>query len=92
MKYIAACLFVTSSAFAVLPPAWQGIKELQAILQNRELSQHLDSGDYIEGINRSEQGWVLTTNHSLIEIEVKPLQQDVPGPERFELKFTSQRK
>lgn len=91
MKYIAAFLLMSSTGHAVLPPAWQGIKELQTILQDRTLSQYLDSGDYIEGINRTENGWAITTNHGLVEVEVRSLPQDVPGPEKFELKFTSQR-
>jgi len=92
MKYVAAFLLMSSTSYAVLPPAWQGIKELQTILQDKTLSQHLDSGDYIEGINRTENGWAITTNHSLVEIEVKPQPQDMPGPEKFELKFSSHRK
>lgn len=91
MKFIAAFLLISSTGFAVLPPAWQGIKELQTILQDRALSQHLESGDYIEGINRTENGWAITTNHGHVEIEVKPLPQAMPGPEKFELKFSSQR-
>lgn len=91
MKYVAVFLLMSSTSYAVLPPAWQGIKELQTILQDKTLSHHLDSGDYIEGINRTEKGWAITTNHSLVEIEVKPLPQDMPGPEKFELKFSSQR-
>lgn len=91
MKYIAAFLLVSSTSYAALPPAWQGVKELQTILQDRTLSKYLESGDNIEGINRTENGWILSTNHGIIEIEVKSLPQDIPGPEKFELNFTSQR-
>ena len=91
MKYLFACLLISSTSYAALPPAWQGVKELQTILQDRGLSQYLESGDNIEGITRVEKGWIITTNHSVIDVEVKPIPQDVPGPEKFELKFTSTR-
>ena len=91
MKLLAALLLVSPSLFAALPPAWQGVKELEAILQDQALSRHLDSGDYIEGINRTETGWAITTNHGHVKIDVTPLPQDMPGPIKFKLDFTSQR-
>lgn len=83
-------LFFPCIASAALPPAWQGVAELKAILNAPELPEYLESGDVIQGVLREENGWRIETNHRSITIEVIPKDQKMPGPKSFELKFKKQ--
>lgn len=84
------CLFfllLSSPALAVLPPAWEGVRELKAILDDEQLPHYLDSGERIEAIRKTEGGWAIETNRSKIEVELIPLPQSLPGPQQFQLHF-----
>lgn len=72
---------------AVLPPAWEGVREIKAILDSKDLNLYLDSADSIQSIEREDDGWVINTNRSQINVEIERLQQERPGPEQFEIKF-----
>lgn len=91
MRYILAALFlVSATAEALLPPVWQGVAEVKAILNSKELNQYLDSGDILEGITKHEDGWLISTNRSQVFVKVAPEPQNMPGPEKFHLEFSSQ--
>lgn len=87
MKKILAFLALSSSCYAVLPPAWEGVREIKMILEDKELKDYLESGDVIDSISKTDKGWAIRTNHGTIEIEVQRLPQNTPGPAQFELKF-----
>lgn len=80
-------LLVSTSLHALLPPAWEGVREIKAILDDENLSHYLNSGDLILSIERQEEGWVIKTNHSSIKVKVQKLPQSMPGPEKFELHY-----
>lgn len=80
-------LFFPAIASAILPPAWQGVAELKAILEAPELPQFLDSAEIVEGISKVEKGWMIKTSRSQIFVEVLLKPQKMPGPEKFELQF-----
>jgi hypothetical protein len=91
MKYIFAALILCfASGAAVLPPVWQGVTEIKAILNSQALDQYLDSGDILESIARHEDGWLITTSRSQVYVKVAPEPQNRPGPQRFHLEFSSQ--
>lgn len=89
MKSIATLIFLSIFSFgeALLPPAWQSVAELQAILQNEQLKNYLQSGDLIEKIQRTNNGWIISTNHSEIMAIVTPESQSIPGPQKFTINF-----
>lgn len=72
---------------ALLPPAWEGVAELKAILNEKELANYLDSGDILQEVSKTEEGWLITTNRSYIAVRIIPLPQMQPGPEKFKLEF-----
>ena len=74
-------------AEALLPPVWQGVAEVKAILNDPQLSQHLDSGEVLESITKTDTGWEILTNRSRLRIDVIPQPQKMPGPEQFTLKY-----
>jgi hypothetical protein len=87
MKKILSVLLLSSSCYGALPPAWEGVREIRLILEDKQLNRYLESGDVIESISKTEKGWAIHTNHGTIEVEVQRLPQNMPGPEQFELKF-----
>lgn len=92
MKYLLiAFIFFSRTAEALLPPVWQGVAEVKAILNSTELNQYLDSGDILESISKHEEGWIIQTNRSFIYVKVKQEPQSSPGPEKFHLEFIPKR-
>lgn len=80
-------ILMTSPLFGALPPAWQEVREIKSILNDNRLGNYLESGDVIQNITKTERGWEINTNHSLITIDVVPEKQTMPGPEKFHLEF-----
>jgi hypothetical protein len=74
-------------AFGALPPIWQGVAEIKAILNDPQLATVLDSGEILESIERSGQGWMITTSQSEVRVEVIAQKMTMPGPELFRLNF-----
>lgn len=82
-----ASLSLSGSVFAILPPLWQNVSEIKAILDNKELGNKLQSGEIIEEIKKNDNGWIIITNHNELAIKIvyhKPAQ---PGPALFTLEF-----
>ncbi len=75
-------------SFTSLPPLYQGIKEIEAILQSKELFQYLSSADLIEEIVRIEGGYTILTKKKTVYIAVIPKKEKKIGPKAFELEFS----
>ena len=72
---------------ALLPPVWQNVAELKAILQDQQLNQFLDSAELIQKIEKTETGWAIVTNRSTTYADITPEKQAMPGPEKFSIHF-----
>jgi hypothetical protein len=88
MKHL-LCVALLSPVWtmAALPPLYQGIKELQALLDDPDLSAELTSGEVIESIKKTESGYEVQTNRSRLQVDVHYKPQSVPGPVSFDLQF-----
>lgn len=75
--------------YALMPPLWEDVAQIEAILQDQHLKDHLDSGDIIVGINRTKKGWVIVTNHKKLPVKVQALPQSMPGPGHYAIEFGS---
>lgn len=75
------------TAFALLPPLYQSIDEMKAILISEELSKHLDSADLILSIQRNSNGYEITSNLHTLQVDIIYLPAEKPGPAKFDLKF-----
>ena len=90
MKFIIPIIFLIGSiseANAVLPPFFQGKREIETILSSKELSQYLPSGDLIAQITKTPTGYMIITNKRIVGITVKYSRSDHIGPVRFSLEF-----
>lgn len=88
--FLTACLSflsIFSSMEAVLPPLYEGAKEIRAMLKNRELDQKLESGEVITTIQKNEKGYEIITNKHRVQVDVIYQPNAHPGPARFELQF-----
>lgn len=80
------------SPLGALPPLANSLRELSAILNDRRLSDALGSGAFIESIQRTESGYLITTAKETLEIEVIYFQTDGRiGPGQFELVFAKKK-
>lgn len=89
MKKIALSLALLAAApsFAALAPLNESIAEIQAILNNRTLRSSLKTSEAIQEIIRTEDGYLVITNNYQLQIDLKYLPADKPGPQKYELKF-----
>jgi len=83
----AALFLVHGSVQALLPPLWEGVAEIKAILSDEQLKDYLDSADIIESISKTSSGYLIKTNRSELEAIVEFRPQGMPGPAKFDIKF-----
>ncbi len=87
MKKWIFCL-IAAAGFSALPPLAQSIKEMQAILADSRLYHSLGSPEMIQEFVRTEEGYLITTQHYTLQVNVKYLRgQHRIGPVQFELEF-----
>ncbi len=82
-----ACCSLHGSASAALPPLWQSVAELKAILEDKKLGETLQSGEFITEIHHVESSWLIITNYNKLQIQVIYNEAKMPGPAQFSLEF-----
>lgn len=78
---------INANGFASLPPLWQDVRELKAILDAKEFGDYLHSGEAIQDIKKTDNGWAIHTNQHIVNIQVNYQTKAQPGPARFILEF-----
>lgn len=86
---ISAYVVFNGVAFGALPPLWQNVAEIKAILNDPKLGEFLSSADIIHEIKKSPQGWVIVTQREELSVEVVYQAASHPGPVPFTLIFRS---
>lgn len=79
-----------ASVFAVLPPLYTTLDEFKALIESKELTEKLESGESIMAIrrNRKDGFSVITNKHVLfVDVETIPDRSGKVGPKKFVLKF-----
>jgi hypothetical protein len=72
---------------AVLPPLWEDVREIQAILDDHRLGDLLESGEAIEKIRKFSKGWLIVTNKGKLPVYIHHLPQSMPGKGEIEVLF-----
>jgi hypothetical protein len=80
-------LFGTQAVFAALPPLAQSEREIQAILTSQEGYRLLGGADPIEQISRVEKGYLISTRHKELKVDINYVKTDRIGPQEFTLFF-----
>lgn len=84
---IAAMALFGSSAFGLLSPLDQNLKELKTLFASPELRSYITTPEVIENISHTDCQYVITTNQQEMLVEVEYLPQDRPGPRQFRFIF-----
>ncbi|MGK5595387.1 MAG: hypothetical protein ACSNEK_08525 [Parachlamydiaceae bacterium] len=92
MKLLFSCLFFIGLACSpacegALPPLWESVSQIEAILESSDLKNVFNSGEVIESIARTEDGFLVVTNHREVRAIVKAKPQAMPGPAVYEVTF-----
>jgi len=91
MKYWTLLFFFfTTLSYSALPPLYQGIKEIEAILQAPELKERLSSSEIIEEIIREDHGYIVLTQKQTLYVKVIPSNKSKIGPKEFDLEFSQE--
>ncbi len=81
------CLIASTTVFAALPPFAQSTKELKAILSDPQMQDQMGSAEFIEKIIKTDEGYIIITQHYLMHVDVHYQEAARPGPVPFELEF-----
>lgn len=84
---ILAALMMTLQVEAILPPLYQTSSEIKAMMEDIQLGQKLQSGEVIEKIEKNEQGYLIVTNKSQLQVKVIYQPSQGPGPAHYKLYF-----
>lgn len=80
-------LFALKTTCAALPPLYQSLREIDAIISDERLSKELGSAEAILGIKKIKDGYLITTINYHVKVDVIYIPQKMIGPAKFELKF-----
>ena len=88
MRFLVFLLFLsyTQSGFAVLSPLAQSIREMQQLVQSREI-QKIPNSEVIEEIVRTDTGFVILTENYQIVVDRTYRDRSFLGPKQVELYF-----
>jgi len=81
-----AFLVLASQGFCILSPLNQSIREMNAVLDSFELRK-LNQSEEIQEIVRSDSGFVVLTNDSVINVSIVYNPSTLIGPRQFSLQF-----
>lgn len=80
-------LFLSTSAFALLPPLAQSTREIQALISDSHFYESLGSGEAIQEILRNERGYLVVTQHYTMQVDIEYLHTGRVGPAQFRFSF-----
>lgn len=81
------CLLGAGSLGAILPPVYESVKEYKALLDDRQLTEKLGSGESILAIKRIDQGFFILTTRYTMSVDVIYDPTERIGPAAFHLVF-----
>lgn len=80
-------LLFTPRVFALLPPFYQSIKEITAVLNDPEVIQKLNTPYPISSIIKTETGYQITVQECTLNVRIEyiPLKNGMVGPANFKV-------
>ncbi len=74
-------LFLTTTAFAALPPAAESLRRLKVIIESKEVYEQLDSADWVKSITQTtDDGYMLETNKCQLMVNVSSMDKQPSHP------------
>lgn len=87
LSLIAAVLTIPCSA--LLPPLYESLAEFKMLIDDKRLSESLDSSEAIMNIKKSDDMFVITTNKRSINVRIIHDPTHLVGPGKYHLEFLS---
>lgn len=82
-------MIILATLIAALPPFAQTNKELQAILNSKELYQYVTVNDCFKSIQKTENGYLIITEKERVIITIRyGRSHNIMGPIPFTLEFS----
>ena len=85
--FILLASLAMTQAEALSSPLYQGAIELKAILGDEQLGQKLGAGEVIAKIEKTDQGYEITTNKHTLPVYVDYEPAKMPGPAHYKIRF-----
>ena len=85
--FLAGAISFSAISYAALPPLYQSLNEYKALLKSHELAEKLGSAEGIKDIQRTEQGFLITTHRYNLNVEIVYEPLPYPGPAQFHFVF-----
>lgn len=80
-------VFQFSVASTLEPPLYAGREEFKTLVNDKQFTSKLDSGDVIVAIYRTKTGFTVLTNKHKMFVDVVQDKTGKPGPAKFHLVF-----
>lgn len=82
-------LLLVSSGYSLLPPLAQSKREIRSLIEDPRFYDSLGSAEAIQQIVRNDRGYLVTTQHYTMQVDLRTISRDKPicGPAQFEFDF-----
>ena len=87
LKIAISSLLLAAPLCAVLPPFYESVREIQALVSDSRMHERLGSAETIENIARTETGYFVETRNYRMEVDMEYLPAGRPGPAKFRFDF-----
>lgn len=69
--------------YGILPPLYHTVSQIKGIFDDPEFANHFDSGESIELIEKTAEGWKIKGTKHQADVRVDTLPSSMPGPAKF---------
>lgn len=87
ISFASSIILLSSNLNALLPPFYESRKEYLALLNSKELEDKLGSGQMIQSISRTDNGFEIITPKYVLNVNVIYKHTRKIGPAEFQLEF-----
>ena len=84
---IVIVLLNTGASFAALPPFYQSVREIEAIVTAPELGKKLEAGGSISSISKNGTSYMVVAGDCAVNVGIKSMPADpkLIGPKKFKV-------
>lgn len=91
-KCLFTCLLsmlLAQSGFALLSPLSESLVELKTLLEDPRLQKSFGEGEAVQSIERTNEGYLVQTNKSKLNVDLIYRPMNRIGPQQFEFHFNA---
>jgi hypothetical protein len=88
-KWLFCAVLSYGALHAALPPFYQSLREMEAVLTDPRLHELLGSAEMIQQVSKTDEGYLVLTQNYLVRVDLRYLPAKMLGPAHFELEFNN---